>query len=390
MKLRTFTTCIVLGLFVFALSFAMLQQPVHAQSSTATPTSSIGDFGLITITGNVRDVYGPTQICCEPTAGVSITVRSTGEHGTSSGSATTDASGNYSVSNIHLYDTDTVTVTASKLGFPTSSIVRSAILTNSNKVFDFTLVAATPTPTATRTPTGPTPTRTRTPTVTPVSTNNDVPGPDLTVSSITYLGSSPACANSPKIQVVVANIGTLPTNGSFSVNLNGGVAQTVQGLAAGQSVTLIFAASSNTATADSTNSIVETNETNNSLSGNFGIPTQAPTCTPSNPTFTPTGPTPTRTRTVTPSPTPTLGTGACSPVTSTITAPFSFDGAGTFCWQSTNLGTYINSWSTTSVTLNGVNVTNMYIPSGSYPAKIGGFWYVSYNSPVAWGHFEAK
>lgn len=103
--------------------------------------------------------------------------------------------------------------------------------------------------------------------------------------------------------------------------------------------------------------------------------------------------TPTRTATpVTPTITPTSGgTGTtCSPVTSTITAPFTFDGVGTLCWQSTNLGTYINSWNTTSVTLNGVNVSNLYLASGSYPAKIGGYWYVSYSSSVAWGHFEAK
>ena len=77
-------------------------------------------------------------------------------------------------------------------------------------------------------------------------------------------------------------------------------------------------------------------------------------------------------------------------MSSTITAPFTYDGAGAFCWQSTNLGTYINSWNTNSITLNGVNFTNIYVAPGSYPAKIGGFWYVSYNSGVAWGHFEAK
>jgi hypothetical protein len=100
---------------------------------------------------------------------------------------------------------------------------------------------------------------------------------------------------------------------------------------------------------------------------------------------------PTRTNTApAPTATPTSGVGACSPVTSTITAPFSFDGAGTFCWQSSNLGGFINSWNTTSVTLNGVNVTNLWVGSGSYPAQIGGFWYVAYNSSVAWGHFEAK
>jgi acetylxylan esterase len=106
-------------------------------------------------------------------------------------------------------------------------------------------------------------------------------------------------------------------------------------------------------------------------------------------TFTPAitnTPTRTPTRTIT----PTQGTGTCSPVTATITAPFTFDGVGTFCWQSTNLGTYVNSWNTTSVTLNGANITNIWVSSGSYPAKINGFYYVGYNSSVAWGHFEVR
>jgi glucuronoarabinoxylan endo-1,4-beta-xylanase len=111
------------------------------------------------------------------------------------------------------------------------------------------------------------------------------------------------------------------------------------------------------------------------------------------------GPTATRTITPTPggvtatpsrTPTPDSTGSTCSPVTSTITAPFSFDGAGTFCWQSSSLGSYINSWNTASVAINGVNATNLYVASGSYPAKINGFWYVSYNSSVSWGHFEAK
>ncbi len=119
-------------------------------------------------------------------------------------------------------------------------------------------------------------------------------------------------------------------------------------------------------------------------------PTNTPTRTNTPATIVPTN-TPTRTSTTGPTPTPTPTTGgACSPVTSTITAPFTFDGAGTFCWQSNNLGGFINSWNTTNVTLNGVNVTNVYVASGSYPPQIGGYWYVSYNSTVAWGHFEAK
>ncbi len=120
--------------------------------------------------------------------------------------------------------------------------------------------------------------------------------------------------------------------------------------------------------------------------------TPAITNTPTR-TFTPLAVTNTPTRTFTPpaaTNTPTQTVGACSPVTSTITAPFTFDGAGTFCWQSTNLGAYINSWNTSSVAINGVNTTNLYMASGSYPAKINGYWYVSYNSAVSWGHFEAK
>jgi hypothetical protein len=109
-------------------------------------------------------------------------------------------------------------------------------------------------------------------------------------------------------------------------------------------------------------------------------------------TNTPIGPTVTFTRTPTagPTATPTSGAGTCSPVSSTITAPFTFDGVGTLCWQSTNLGGYINSWNTTSVTINGVNITNVYMAAGSYPAKINSYWYVTYNGPYAWSHFEAK
>jgi hypothetical protein len=119
-----------------------------------------------------------------------------------------------------------------------------------------------------------------------------------------------------------------------------------------------------------------------------------PTATPSRTstrTNTPTGPTATRTNTpVPPTATPTSGGGSTCTPTSTITAPFTWDGAGTYCWQSSNLGSYINNWNNSSVTINGVNITNLYMASGSYPAKIGGFWYISYSGAFAWSHFEAK
>ncbi len=134
-----------------------------------------------------------------------------------------------------------------------------------------------------------------------------------------------------------------------------------------------------------------------SVTGGGSNPTATPirTNTPV-PSRTPTqgtGPTVTPSRTPTAGPTATSGAGGgstCSPVTSTITTGFSFDGAGTFCWQASTLGTYINSWNTTSVKVNGTNYTNIWVAVSSLPAKINGFWYISYSSSVSYGHIEAK
>jgi endoglucanase len=109
------------------------------------------------------------------------------------------------------------------------------------------------------------------------------------------------------------------------------------------------------------------------------------------PTRTVTGVTPTFTRTPTRSVTPTGGGGStCSPVNATITAPFTRDGTGSFCWQTSNLGTFINSWNLTSLTINGVDYTNKYAFTSTLPAKINGYWYVVYVGNYAWSHFEAK
>jgi hypothetical protein len=136
-----------------------------------------------------------------------------------------------------------------------------------------------------------------------------------------------------------------------------------------------------------------------SVSGGGSNPTATPVTPVRTPTRTPTqvtGATATRTptqvagATATRTPTPGSTGSTCSPVTSTITAPFTFDGAGTKCWQASTLGGYLNSWNTTSVSVNGTNYTNVYVAVSALPAKIGGFWYISYNSSVAWAHFEAK
>ena len=129
----------------------------------------------------------------------------------------------------------------------------------------------------------------------------------------------------------------------------------------------------------------------NTPAGATNTPTR--TNTPAGATNTPTRTNTPVSATNTPAPTATTGGGGggtCSPVDATITAPFTKDGAGTFCWQSSNLGSYTNNWNMTTLTINGVNFTNVYVGSGSYPAQIGGYWYVVYNGPYAWSHFEAK
>jgi poly(hydroxyalkanoate) depolymerase family esterase len=114
-------------------------------------------------------------------------------------------------------------------------------------------------------------------------------------------------------------------------------------------------------------------------------PTTPPPTTPPPTTPPPTTPPPT-----TPPPTTPPPGNTCSPVTATIGVPFTYDGAGTFCWQTSNLGSYINSWNLESLTINGVDFTNRWVGSGSYPPSINGFWYISYRANFAWSHFEVR
>ena len=76
----------------------------------------------------------------------------------------------------------------------------------------------------------------------------------------------------------------------------------------------------------------------------------------------------------------------CSPA-SAISVPFAKDGAGDFCYQTTSLCTYINSWNLTTLEVNGTAYTNLYVASSSI-APLGGSYTIHYNSSVAWGHFE--
>jgi endo-1,4-beta-xylanase len=146
----------------------------------------------------------------------------------------------------------------------------------------------------------------------------------------------------------------------------------------------------------------------NSVTGGTPVPTTVPTRVSTTvptrvsttvPTRIPTTAVPTRVGVPTNTPVvPTPGSGGtCSPVNATITAPFTFDGVGNMCWRSNSLGTYINSWNVTKVSVNGVDFTAKYAfvnPANGQPAlpakAADGYWYITYSSSVAWGHFEAK
>lgn len=246
--------------------------------------------------------------------------------------------------------------------------------------------------------------------------------PDLKFVGATA-GQAPTCKPGMYVHLnfTVTNIGSVAA-GPFAVDADGNTVL-IPGLAAGASyttgapgITDIYRTDNvYTFTIDSLAQVAESNEANNKGTGRIAV--IPPTCTPppgsvtstntpsptSGPslTFTRT-PTVTRTPTIGPSLTftrtptqtvgasPTVSAGVCSPVTFIIASPFTFDGLGTYCWQASAISTSINSWNTLNVSVNGINYTNVYVPVGSLPAKINGYWYISYNSVVVYAHFEAK
>ena len=70
-----------------------------------------------------------------------------------------------------------------------------------------------------------------------------------------------------------------------------------------------------------------------------------------------------------------------------ISLPFSFDGAGEFCWEvSGGSVDFINSWNTDSVQVNGESFTNVW--SNSLPFSADGSLIILYNGSFPWSHFE--
>jgi hypothetical protein len=88
--------------------------------------------------------------------------------------------------------------------------------------------------------------------------------------------------------------------------------------------------------------------------------------------------------------TTTSGTGeTCSPVDAEISASFTQNGAGEYCWTATSCN-YINSWNLSSLTVNGVDFTNKWASGSNLPAKIDGKWYIHYEGNYGWSHFELR
>ncbi|MEM5567059.1 HYR domain-containing protein, partial [Psychroserpens sp. AS72] len=86
------------------------------------------------------------------------------------------------------------------------------------------------------------------------------------------------------------------------------------------------------------------------------------------------------------SPCPAPNDGSLCSDSAEIPLPFVFEGVGEFCWETSGVINFINSWSLQSLEINGVNYTNQY--TTIMPDRIDGKYYIRYVSNFDWGHFE--
>jgi hypothetical protein len=71
-----------------------------------------------------------------------------------------------------------------------------------------------------------------------------------------------------------------------------------------------------------------------------------------------------------------------------ISPPFSMDGTGEFCWETSSLGRFVISWRLDTLEINAVNMKNR--STNSFPPKIDGKYYIYYKSSDPYGHFELR
>jgi glucuronoarabinoxylan endo-1,4-beta-xylanase len=207
-------------------------------------------------------------------------------------------------------------------------------------------------------------------------------------SNVTFSFSGGTVSNITKWETTSSNnlseIGTYSGGSSFTNTLAVNSISTFRGTIGGGTTTTTAATTSTTTAATTTSTTATTSTTTTATS------TTTTTATTTSTTAATTTTTAGTTTTTTAASTTTTASGqTCSPVDAAITAPFTKEGAGTFCWTAT-VCSYINSWNLNTLTVNGVNFTNTYASSSQLPAKIDGNWYIYYNGSYSWGHFELK
>ena len=81
----------------------------------------------------------------------------------------------------------------------------------------------------------------------------------------------------------------------------------------------------------------------------------------------------------------------------TITLPFTYDGAGEYYWKTNQFDTnpndwshYINSWNLSLLEINGTNYANGWKAQHEIPPSSDGWWYIHYKGSHSYSHVEIK
>lgn len=282
---------------------ALALTPTPAPTFTPTPTGGAAGIDLVVTRLQITSQTGG---CPQGPLGLLVTIANTGSIAAGPFAVTANSSPAQTVAGLAGGASVSLWFSGYVYGSANTASVDVANQVAESNESNNTLSQYLPIPTPLYCPTV-TPT---TPTYTPTPTGS-IGRPDLVITSMRIGSQTSGCPQGPLgLLVTVANIGSASA-GSSTVSVNNSQFASVPVLRPGASITLWFNSftygSPNTATADATGAVVESNESNNTLSQLLPIPTPlyCPTVTPATPT--PTGtpnPIPTRTPTPTFVPTP--------------------------------------------------------------------------------------